>query len=267
MTVRSINEAIYRLGRVSADEALTNTALLRRLADIAVETLAVDIALLSVFESGPENPPVQTCIRGPWTKDERDSFLQQIGWRLDERALAQRLAALRPGRLCHRQEFMLADAEHRAAGRNGRPIPVPNADQAAALYRRADGATLLFSIHKIDAAAPIQRITLARAGALAPFIARCWAGSWRCEPGWLASLKPQGRAILDHLLEGYDDDQIAQRTGLSYHSVRAHLKRLFREAGVRSRLHLMQACRCPRSDGADLTVEFPEEDLAQQATG
>lgn len=83
----------------------------------------------------------------------------------------------------------------------------------------------------------------------------------------MRGLKPLSRGILEQLLEGLDDDQIADRMRLSYHSVRAHLKRLFRDAGVRSRLHLMQACRPTDGATANLVVEIPSEDAARQATG
>lgn len=62
-------------------------------------------------------------------------------------------------------------------------------------------------------------------------------------PAWAAHLRPPSRAVLSLVLNGLDDQQIAQHTGLTYHAVRGHIKRLFRAAGVRSRLHLMQAFR------------------------
>jgi len=263
-----LNEAIYRLGKVSADRSLTNVTLLRQLVDITVETLGVDIAALGVFEKGIENSSSACCVRGPWTENERDYFLEQTNWQLDERAIAQRLAGLRRGRLYHRPD-LISERE----GRGGKPFsefqrPLVTGDQALVLYRRTDGIELLLSINKVDGTGTFQRTTLARAGALAPFIAQCWATSWKLEPAWMAGLKPQGRAILESLLEGYDDDQIAQRTGLSYHSVRAHLKRLFRDAGVRSRLHLMQACKPQTMESDALVVEIPADEMeAQQAIG
>lgn len=256
----SLNEAIFRLGQVSADKAITNASLLRQLSDIAVETLGVEVLVLGVFEKGVECPSTDCCIRGPWTREQGDAYLEQTNWHIDERALAKRLAGLRRGRLYHRPEL---NGERDALPASPFDRPMNQGDQAMALYRRSDGVELLLCLHKTEGSGPFPRTTLARAGALAPYIAQCWAQCWRREPAWMASLKPQGRAILEALLAGFDDDQIAQRTGLSYHSVRAHLKRLFREAGVRSRLHLMQAFKqC--GEGSGLMVEFPEE-AAQQA--
>lgn len=266
MSVRSLNEAIFRLGQISADRSLTNAGLLRRLADVAVETLETDIAVLAVFENGSESGSSKCCVRGPWAEDSRDRFIEQSGVTIDERSMAQKLAGLRRGRLYHRPE-LVTDREARMPKMySDFPRAIGIGDQAMALYRRSDGVELLFSINKIDGTSPFQRMTLARAGALAPYIAQCWSASWKDEPAWMASLKPQGQAILESLLEGYDDDQIAQRTGLSYHSVRAHLKRLFRDAGVRSRLHLMQACRCGKNTGA-LEVEVCIDESATQAIG
>lgn len=268
MSVRSLNEAIFRLGRVSADRTLTNVTLLRHLADVTLETLGVDVVLVSVFERGIESAPGSTCVRGPWSDDERDRYLEQARWRLDERVMAQRLGALRRGRLYHRSDLIVAESESREGRLSVESSPAFGlGDHAAALYRRSDGVELMISIHRVENEGAFARTTLARAGAIAPFVAQCWATSWKHEPEWMRHLKPLGRSILEQLLEGYDDDQIADRTGLSYHSVRAHLKRLFRDAGVRSRLHLMQACRPIENAATGLVVEIPTDELSRQATG
>ncbi|MDX2116218.1 MAG: helix-turn-helix transcriptional regulator [Planctomycetota bacterium] len=263
MPFRSLNDAIFRLGRISASGGLTNPTLLRQLTEVTAETLGSDIALLSVFECGVESPSTCSCVRGPWTDNDRDRFFEQSGLRIDDGALARRLAGMRRGRLYHRPELGIAERETRTSRLEGEFRRATQGDQALALFRRSDGVELLFGICAIDST--FQRAMLARAGALAPYVAHCWASGYRREPGWMASLKPQGRLILEQLLQGFDDDQIAERTGLSYHSVRAHLKRLFRDAGVRSRLHLMQACRQPVE--TQLVVEAVSEDSAQPAFG
>lgn len=264
MSVRSLNDAIFRLGQISADRNITNTTLIRQLTDVALDTLGVDVAVLAVFERGVESAATACCVRGPWQENERDRYLEQARWQFDERAVAQRLAGLRRGRLYHRPDLI---AERDPLAIDDFPLAAGMGDQAVALYRRSDAVELLFALHHVDGAGPFPRTTLARAGAIAPFIAQCWATSWRHEPEWMLQLKPLSRGILEQLLRGFDDDQIADLSGLSYHSVRAHLKRLFREAHVRSRLHLMQACRRAERELAILTVEIPSEDAARQATG
>lgn len=266
LAARSLNEGIFRLGQISADRAITNSSLLKKLADVLVEVLDVGVVVLAVFERGVESSTTASLVKGPWSEDQRDRFLEQTRWQFDERAMAMRLAGLRRGRLYHRPD-LIAERDPRDT-RVFEELPALKgmADQAVALYRRSDGSELLLAIHALEGAGPFQRTTLAKAGALAPFIAQCWAGSWRQEPIWMKDLRPLSRGILEQLLEGFDDDQIADRTGLSYHSVRAHLKRLFREAGVRSRLHLMQACR-PADAPGGLVVEIPGEESARQATG
>lgn len=266
MTLRSLNEAIFRLGQISGERNHFNAVLLRELADVTLETLGVDAVTLCVFEQGVEGPPTQRIVRGPWAEKERDRFLEQSGWEFDERALARRLAGMRRGRLYHRPD-LISDREYlNDHGEQASPVPLTPRDQAVALYRRCDGVELLLSIHRVDLDSPLHRTTLARAGTLAPYVAQCWASCWKHEPDWMKRLKPISRTILDTLLEGLDDDQIAARTGLSYHSVRAHLKRLFRDAGVRSRLHLMQACRgC--TPPANLIIDLPIDEPARQATG
>ena len=270
MTTRTLTEAIFRLGRISTSGEMTNASLLKGLADLSAQTLAADVVALAVFERGVEHPAASTYVRGPWNEPERDRFLEQAQWTFDERGLGERLMGLRRGRLYHRPE-MFNESDPRAAKQFEVARPLPMGDQAAGLYRRSDGVELLVSIHKLSraglgASGPFTRAQLARAGALAPFVAQCWAASWRHEPQWMTDLKPQARGILEHLLMGYDDDQIADLSGLSYHSVRAHLKRLFRDAGVRSRLHLMQTCQSLRA-GSDLTVELPTDDSLTQAIG
>lgn len=267
MSVRSLNEAIFRLGQVSKDRTLTNASLLRMLADVVVDSVEVGVVVLAVFEQGVESASTACHVRGPWTEEQRDRFLEQTRWQFDERAMAMRLAGLRRGRLYHRPD-LIAERDPRDT-RVFEELPTPKgmADQAVALYRRSDGVELLVALHQVEGAGVFQRTTLAKAGALAPFVAQCWAGSWRQEPVWMRGLKPLSRGILEQLLEGLDDDQIADRMRLSYHSVRAHLKRLFRDAGVRSRLHLMQACRPTDGATANLVVEIPSEDAARQATG
>jgi DNA-binding CsgD family transcriptional regulator len=270
VTTRTLSEAIYRLGRISTVKSLTNVTLMRTLADLTGETLQADVVAVAVFDRGIEQAAASCCVRGPWSEDLRDRFLEQSTWTFDERATAQRLAGLRRGRLYHRPDLMAEPADARARGYSDPTRALPLGDQASGLYRRSDGLEFLLSIHKVGTqggnAGPFTRAQLARAGALAPFVAQCWATSWRLEPAWMGTLKPQSRVILEQLLEGFDDDQIASRTGLSYHSVRAHLKRLFREAGVRSRLHLMQACRAA-SGGPELTVEIPPEEQVREAIG
>ncbi len=269
VTTRTLSEAIFRLGRISTSKSLTNTSLLRTLAELTAETLAADVVAVVVFDRGVDSDASHICVRGPWTESQRDRYLEQAQWTFDERAMAQRLAGLRRGRLYHRPD-LIGEGEPRTRGFVEATRPMTIGDHAAALYRRSDSVELLLSVHKIaaqnGASGPFTRAQLARAGALSPFVAQCWAVTWKQEPAWMAGLKPQTRSILEHLLDGYDDDQIAERTSLSYHSVRAHLKRLFREAGVRSRLHLMQTCKS-LVGGQELTVEIPADDQLSQAIG
>lgn len=263
MTCQRVREAIYELGRISTDRSLTNTTLLRRLADLLAETLGVDIAGLAVFEDGVGSGSTACYVRGPWKMDESARFTEESFWSVQDRNLAERLEGLRRGRVHHRPDLIASSRGRLGSGRASVSTPAPLEDQALALFQRTDGAELLIGINSLDGSGQLSHTVLARAGALVPFVARCWASTWRREPAWMRDLKPVGRRVLECLLEGMDDAQIAERTGLSYHSVRAHLKRLFRDAGVRSRLHLMQHCRCRRAEGA--LVETPGDAPAEPA--
>ncbi len=261
MNSPSLREAIFRLGRISVDRSITNESLLRRLAEVVAQTLEVHVVALGVFEEGVEKNATACFVHSPWTFADSGAFQDQAFWSVGDRELALRLASLRRGRVYHRLDLV--------GERDARPIGrVPGAssatagldDQALALFRRRDGAELLVGINSPAGSGPLNRATLARTGALAPYVAQCWAVAWRKEPEWMRTLKPQARDVLERLLQGFDDDQIALRAGLSYHSVRAHLKRMFRAAGVRSRLHLMQACQRAPDEG-DL---IPEAELSSE---
>jgi len=267
MSCQRVREAVFELGRISTDRALTNSTLLRRLADLLADTLGVEIAGLAVFENGVAAGSTACYVRGPWKMDESARFSEESFWAVQDRNLAERLEGLRRGRVHHRPDLISANGRGRIGSNgNGRAsvaTPAPLEDQALALFQRTDGAELLIGINSLDGSGQLSHTVLARAGALVPFVARCWATTWRHEPAWMRDLKPVARRVLECLLEGMDDAQIAERTGLSYHSVRAHLKRLFRDAGVRSRLHLMQQCRCRQAEGA--LVETPGEAAAEPA--
>ena len=57
-----------------------------------------------------------------------------------------------------------------------------------------------------------------------------------------AGLPTQLRLMLAALLDGLSEKQVADRLGLSPHTVNRHVQRLYRRFGVRSRDALM--CRC-----------------------
>lgn len=258
MPLRTLGEAVFRLGQISAEQGVTNIDLVRRLADLAAEALGVDVAVLSVFDHGLEQTPCVSCVGGAGTGVVGRTSSPN-GWQIDGRGLAQRLASLTPGRIYSLRDFPGEGERRPSRFYSDFQRPVGVADQAVGVFRRADGATLVVCLQNTEPHGQLSDQQLSRAQALAPFIAQCWAAGWRPEPAWLSDLKPQARMILEQLLRGCDDDQIAQRTGLSYHSVRAHLKRLFRDAGVRSRLHLMQACtRCPVDQAVDVVFQGPD---------
>ncbi len=238
-----LRDAIFRFGQISTVPMLRNQFILRRLVETAAETMNADVIGAAVYEAGIEHPARAACVIGPWTHDESQRFLQQSQWAVEERVLALELAARPRGVMYQRHDLIDDDAFTSSRLYQDFQKPMGLGDQALGLYRRADGAELLIGINTVGSEAPLAPELMARCSAIAPFMAQAWAQAWVREPDWMQNLKPHARRVLDHVLEGYDDDQIAEQTGLTYHSVRAHLKRLFREAGVRSRLHLMQACR------------------------
>lgn len=56
---------------------------------------------------------------------------------------------------------------------------------------------------------------------------------------YLAVLSPRQREIVDLIIEGSPDKQIAAQVGISIHTVRHHLKEIYRVLGVNSRTMLL----------------------------
>ncbi|MCA9312616.1 MAG: hypothetical protein KDA21_15485 [Phycisphaerales bacterium] len=238
-----VREAIFRFGQISTTPMLRNQLVLRRLVETAAEILEAEVVGAAVYENGIEHAARAACVIGPWTRDESQRFLKQSQWSIEDRVLAVELAARPRGVMYRRSDLIEEEAFTRSRLYQDFQKPMGLGDQALGLFQRADGAELLVGVNAVGPQAELGEQTVERCCAIAPFMAQAWAWAWIREPDWMQNLKPQARRVLDHVLEGFDDDQIAELTGLTYHSVRAHLKRLFREANVRSRLHLMQACR------------------------
>lgn len=237
----AISHGAYRLGQISSNPPACNAALLQRIADAAAPGIGTDFLVLAVFEHGIERQAALVSVAGPWPVEAAQRIADVTRWDIRERPLAHRLGSLDRNTVYRRSEIV--DDRTFRASRLFAEVLLPMrlaGDQAVAVYRRADGCELMVSAQSLDERKLFSDDTIRRIQSAFAFVGECWAATWRAEPAWMKGLKPQSRRVLDDLLAGYDDDQIAQRTGLTYHSVRAHLKRLFRDAGVRSRLHLMQ---------------------------
>lgn len=239
MESQVLHDAIFRLGWLSGDSTITNDSLLKRISEIVARTLGVESAGVAVCENGIERGVTRAAAFGMWANGPAH---------LSEAEAAARILGGFAGELgtTHLPDTgenfgdgpcqceLVYSEMHR---------PMRLADHATVVFRRNDGVELVIVISTGPSNEPISRDTLATASSLVGAAAQAWSSSWHKEPAWMASLSPSSRRVLESLLEGCDDDQIADRTGLTYHSVRAHLKRIFRDAGVRSRLHLIQQCR------------------------
>lgn len=236
MDSRLLNDAIYRIGRLSANTMISSDALLTRLAEALVSVTGAEAVGIAVYEHGIDRAPSACRTVGNWPEagpgiDSGRAVMAAMVTDLPR----ERLAAL-PETVC--DDEVLCERMYSDLHRTLRPT-----DRTLSIFRRDDGSELVIALCSTVTGQPIARETLAKATHLTLSIAACWAAAYRHEPAWMASLSPSSRRVLQNLLEGCDDNQIAERTGLTYHSVRAHLKRIFRDAGVRSRLHLIQTCR------------------------
>lgn len=246
MDFEALSDAVFRLGRASSDSKLCNQSLLREIAEVAARFIGVETSCVVVHETGLMNPACACYAHGPWSAGDNDRFLERFRWSARDRVLAMKLSDRAPNRMYRRAELLDDDTfkESRIYTEFERPMSL--GDSAVGFFDGPEGGVLVISIGMIEGHGRLTDEHLLRAHALVPFITDAWAHGWKREPRWVSDLKSNSREVLQLVLEGLDDEQIADETGLTYHSVRAHLKRLFKEAGVRSRLHLMQAYRSPR---------------------
>lgn len=82
--------------------------------------------------------------------------------------------------------------------------------------------------------------TLTTASARMPDFLRDQAGSLQAE---LAAVSPREFEVLEYLLDGQRVSRIATHLHISTHTVRNHLKALFRKLGVHSQAELIGKCR------------------------
>lgn len=249
MDFEALSDAVFRLGRASSDASLCNQALLREIGEVAARFIGCDTVCVVVHEGGLTQPAAACYAHGPWSVAEMDRFLERFRWSARDRVLARRLNDRAPNRMYRRSELIDDTEFRRSRVYTEFERPMSLGDAAVGVFEGDGGDALVLSIGMSEGRGDLSEEHLRRAHALAPFIADCWAHGWKREPRWVTDLKSNSREVLQLVLAGLDDDQIADETGLTYHSVRAHLKRLFKEAGVRSRLHLMQAYRGPRMSG------------------
>lgn len=69
------------------------------------------------------------------------------------------------------------------------------------------------------------------------------------------ALSPRATQTLGELLGGASEKEIADRMGLSAHTVHQYVKSIYRAFGVRSRAELMARCLAPASPA--LTMRTP----------
>lgn len=249
MDFEALSDAVFRLGRASSDTSLCNQSLLREVAEVAASFIGCETVCVVVHEGGLTRPAAACFAYGPWGVGEMDRFLERFRWSASDRLLARKLSDRAPNRMYRRAELVNDGEFHQSRLYTEFERPMSLGDAAIGVFDGPQGDVLVLSFGRLEGNGPLTDEQLQRAHALVPFIADSWAHGWKREPRWVTDLKCNSREVLQLVLEGLDDDQIADETGLTYHSVRAHLKRLFKEAGVRSRLHLMQAYRGPRLNG------------------
>lgn len=244
---RLFNEAVFRLGQLAYHPGMTNQRLLRRLSRTLSRYCDIEVVGVAAHERGLSEPAHLTHIVGPWSDEQAQSFDDWSRLLAEDSDLLAGLRAVRRGRMHRLTELVEEEGFKSSRLYNEFLEPRNITDQAFGVYRRADGCELLVAAMALEETGDLEPASLDRFTQLAHYAAKAWAASWRYEPDWVMELKPVSRRVLEGVMEGLDDDQIADRLGITYHAVRAHMKRLFKVAGVRSRLHLMQSYKRERS--------------------
>ena len=218
MGIQDLSHAVFRLGRITSDIGLANEARLRSMASILSAYLGdARVALCATPDPADPDAPTLRADAGPPPNGTGQAVRRPV-----DRADIDRWRALPAG-------------HPHGAGE----------DLEVAVFHHPSGGMLIALLETRERGPSGGPDGAARRSfdAVAPFLADCFAQGWQVEPDWALGLNDAARTVLGLVLTGLDDEQIAGETGLTYHSVRAHLKRLFKQAGVRSRLHLMQAYR------------------------
>lgn len=241
MCSTAMHQAFFELGRLSARPFVVNQDMLREIARLMGNVIGTDIVGVGVWDNGLADRLTQCHIIGPGVTP--DSVAEASSWQFGDEGIVRGLTLRDRGQVIRRADLIDEAAFTASTHYTKFQQPRGLGDQALCMFTRNDGAELVLTVHNLEKNGAINECAMCSMQEIAPVIAATWAAKWRTEPAWLTSLNAHGRSVLELVLLGLDDDQIAQRTGLTYHSVRAHLKRLFRDAGVRSRLHLMQSCR------------------------
>lgn len=250
---RAIADAVFELGSLENETRFRPYALLTGLAVVLARATSVEAAGVMAIDGPATGPGARIAIEGPWTEHEHHAFLEQSQWDLDDRVLAKRLA-WSPGPVFKRTEELMPIVEFKKSRLfNEFQRPRGLGDQATMLVRVTAESHLIAVISRVDSDEPLSSDSVFIAQRLAPYISRCWESAQTAGPRWARKLSPRRRCVLELVSQGLDDHQIAESMGVRYHTVRAHLKDLFRTAQVRSRLHLIQALRGdePASGSAD----------------
>lgn len=242
-----LRDGVFRLGQVAHHPGMTNKRLLRRVSRTIARYAQIEVVGVAVHERGMASEASMTHIVGPWSDEQSGAFGDWSRWLAEDASVAQGLMSAKRNRV-HRLSDVLGEAAFKSSKLYSEFMePLNVIDQAFGIYRRADGSELMLAAMALENTGALTNQKLRLFTALAPYAARAWASAWRYEPAWAMKLKPTSARVLECVMDGLDDDQIGDRLGITYHAVRAHMKRLFREAGVRSRLHLMQEYRKQRT--------------------
>ncbi|MEM9082010.1 MAG: helix-turn-helix transcriptional regulator [Planctomycetota bacterium] len=231
---------IYKLGELSASREVCNRTLMCKTARILLHACGLGGVGVAMFEGPLDGPASASCAAIDTAGEHTGSacVLEQDEWSIATPGLAMTLSSVSKGEFVFRDEVdekgdVWAAVEDGQLGRT-----------MVGVFGVGGAKQLLIVASGIE---DERSETLLRA--IVSSVSQCCESDWKKEPAWMADLRPASRQVLELVLRGYDDDQVSELSGLTYHSVRAHLKRLFRAAGVRSRLHLMQVCRSSPTTG------------------
>lgn len=240
-TAKLPGDVIFQLGSITEHRRVHNRGILREIAEAIHEYIGSDMLYLASHEGRIAEGASDCAVIGPWEQDQTERFLDLTKWAAEDRVIALQMTDHEPDTM-HRRAELIDESLFRDSDLYKEfHEPMSIGDSACSYHVSPEGTTLFLCAGAISSEEPLPSEVIERAETVLPYVFRAYDAAWKPVPEWARDLRPQAMRILQHVIDGLDDEHIAAHTGLTYHSVRAHLKRLFRLAQVRSRLHLTQA--------------------------
>jgi DNA-binding CsgD family transcriptional regulator len=241
--VRDLLGLMAQLARLSSKPALWRTTLVNGLARI------LDMYVVGIFTlQARDNPDAQSitplpvvCWARPAGAPESAELPEPLQMHLALRKFQNRTDAKAPTNHNSRMKSAVKASERRCVKNRGDVIELLFRDAFPPPLSMADTTYLLYSDEKTSAHSvnPAAVVTLLHSEAHRHF---GQLSQIHESHGMRESLPERQRQIVQLLLAGEGEKQIAHQLGLSIHTVHSYIRRLYRRLNVSNRAELFRAC-------------------------